>query len=385
MLGGVFNVLIAPLLFNSVFEYPLMLVLACLLRPRQRTPERLFTIADVLWPAGLLTLLMTPLWMGSHASDWGNAAIIVFWVVLGLSTFSFRHRPVRFGLGIAAALFLTTLLGTQDQVLIRERSFFGVNTVQRTTEGDFHLLVHGRIIHGAQHTDPTRWQEPLTYYNQKGPLGQLFSIFEQKEIILDHIAAIGLGAGTSACYQKPEQHWTFHEIDPIVAQLAQDARYFHYLSECGGNSDIVYGDARLSLATIPDNHYDLLIVDAFSSDAIPMHLITREALALYLQKITDRGILIFHISNTNLELGNVMSNLAANAELISWIQRYRVSDEQRSQYRMSSDWVVMARSSADLGILDEDSRWQRLVPTPGERVWSDDYSNILGVLKWGSK
>ncbi|MDR4483257.1 MAG: fused MFS/spermidine synthase [Nitrospirales bacterium] len=382
MLGGVFNVLIAPLLFNSVIEYSLMVVLACFLRPWHVPTQRWITAPDVLWPTLLLAVLGGPLLMGWHPTDWGIAGILIFCLVLGLGTYSFRHKPARFGLGIGAVLLLTSLLGTQDTVLTRERSFFGVNTVQRTEMGDYHLLVHGRTIHGAQHTDPTRWKEPLTYYHHEGPLGQLFSVFQESGITLHQIAAIGLGAGTSACYRQPDQYWTFHEIDPKVVMLAQDPRYFHYLSECGGNADIVYGDARLSLSTAPNQHYDLLILDAFSSDSIPVHLITREALALYLQKITPSGILIFHISNNNLELSAVMGNLATDANLVGWIQRYRVkNDDQRSQYYMSSDWVVMARPSTDFRILDEDSRWERLTPDPSARVWTDDYSNIVGVLK----
>ncbi|MDH3769500.1 MAG: fused MFS/spermidine synthase, partial [Nitrospirota bacterium] len=386
MLGGAFNVLIAPLLFNSVIEYPLMLVLACFLRPWQMTSNKWFTPADVLWPVLVLTVLGGPIFMGEHPTNWGFGGVFIYYLVLGLGTYSFRHRPIRFGLGIAAVLLLTTLLGTQNTVLTQERSFFGVNTVQRNETGDYHLLVHGRTIHGAQHTDPTRWKEPLTYYHRNGPLGQLFSVFEEKSLTLRNVGAIGLGAGTSACYRKPDQHWTFHEIDPTVGQLAQNANYFHYLSECGGSYDIVYGDARHSIATIPDQHYDLLIVDAFSSDAIPMHLITREALALYLQKITANGVLIFHISNNNLELAHVMANLAADAKLLGWVQADRIGDdEQPSTYHLSSDWVAMARPSSDFGILDEDLRWERLVPNPNARVWTDDYSNILEVIKFWTK
>ena len=381
MLGGVFNVLVAPLLFNSVIEYPLMLVLACFLRPWHMTEKKMISATDMLWPALLLVLLGGPIMLGWHPTDWGVVGILIFCLVLGLGTYSFRHRPVRFGLGIATVLLLTSLLGNQDTVLIRERSFFGVNTVQLTEKGDFHLLVHGRTIHGAQHTNPDRWKEPLTYYHRNGPLGQIFSIFQQQDIFLNRVAAIGLGAGTSACYQTSGQHWTFYEIDPKVAQIAQDTRYLHYLSECGGSYDILYGDARLSLSAAPNEHYDLLILDAFSSDAIPIHLITREALVIYLQKLAPDGILLFHISNNNLELGPVMANLAADANLVGWIQRYRVTGEEQTQYHQPSDWVVMTKSAKDLSLLDEDSRWQRLTASPGSSVWTDDYSNILEVFK----
>ena len=146
----------------------------------------------------------------------------------------------------------------------------------------------------------------------------------------------------------------------------------------------MYGDARLSLGTAPDQHYDLLILDAFSSDAIPVHLMTREALMIYLQKLAPGGILLFHISNNNLELGPVMGNLATDADLVGWIQRYRVTAEEQAQYHQPSDWVVMAKSAVDLGPLDEDARWQRLTPSPNTRVWTDDYSNILGVFKFWS-
>ncbi len=386
MLGGAFNVLLAPLLFNAVTEYPLMLVLACFLRPWQVATSKWATLSDLLWPILLLALLGGSLFFGGHPTNWGFIGIFIFYLVLGLGTYSFRHRPIRFGLGIAGVLFLTTFLGTQHIMVTQERSFFGVNTVQRNETGNYHLLVHGRTIHGAQHTDPTQWKEPLTYYHRKGPLGQLFSVFEQKNFPLRQIGAIGLGAGTSACYRSPNQHWTFHEIDPTVGRLAQNTAYFHYLSECGGNYDIAYGDARLSLTTIPDQYYDLLIVDAFSSDAIPMHLITREALTLYLKKITATGVLMFHISNNNLELVHVMANLAADANLLGWVQTHRIpNDNQPSDYRFSSDWVAMTRPPSDLSILDKDTRWKPLVPNLQARVWTDDYSNILEVLKIWTK
>ena len=180
MLGGAFNVLIAPLLFNSVIEYPLMLVLACFLRPWPKTTGKWLTAADILWPTLLLVLFGGPILMGWHPTDWGIVGILIFCLVLGLGTYSFRNQPVRFGLGVGVILILTIFVGSQDTVLTRERSFFGVNTVQLTEKGDFRLLVHGRTIHGAQHTDPARWEEPLTYYHRNGPLGQFILIIQRK-------------------------------------------------------------------------------------------------------------------------------------------------------------------------------------------------------------
>lgn len=381
MLGGVFNVVLAPVLFNSVLEYPLMMVLACFLRPRQVSTERWLTTTDVLWPIALLTTLGLPFWLGSPLTDWGVVGIIGFFLILGLGIYSFRHRPMQFGLGIAAGLLLTSFLGTQDHVLTRERSFFGVNTVQQTEDGEFHLLVHGNTIHGAQHTDPTRWQEPLTYFHKNGPLGHFFQLLNQSKKN-DQVGVLGLGTGTLVCFRLPNQHWTYYEIDPSVVRLAQDTRYFRYLDECGGDTDIVYGDGRLSLAVAADKHYDLLIVDAFSSDTVPMHLMTREALALYIQKLADGGHLAFNISNRNLELSAVMGNLAKDAGLVGRIQlQQEVSQKELAQFQFPSYWVVMARSTDDLALLDEDPGWLPLTPDPNTRVWTDDYSNILETLK----
>jgi len=380
MLGGIFNVVAAPLLFNWVAEYPLMLVLACFLRPRPIEDHVLFKIGDVLFPGLLLTIIGIPLLLGVHLTDWGIIGILGLGIILGLGTYSFRHRPFRFGLGIGIILLLSSVLLTQDEVLIQDRSFFGVNTVQRTETGDYHVLVHGNTIHGAQHTDPSRWHEPLTYYHQEGPLGELLHALNGSRT-LHQVGIIGLGTGTLACYRLPHQHWTYYEIDPSVVRLAKDTRYFHYLSECGDGIDIILGDGRRSLATAQDGFYDILIIDAFSSDAIPIHLLTREALALYVQKLSPQGVIVFHISNINLDLSTVMSNLADDAKLAGRIEPFRPVTEQQENNRLSpSSWAIMARTPSDLSIVDSDPRWKPLEPTPSTRVWTDDYSNILSVL-----
>jgi hypothetical protein len=379
MLGGVFNVFLAPILFDSVLEYSLMLILACLLRPLLNKESSWINSKDVLFPTLLLILLGLPLLLGAHPNEIGTWVLIPLGIILGLGIYSFRHRPVRFALGMGIIIFLIPLLDTETNILTRERSFFGVKTVRQTKTGDFNLLVHGSTIHGAQHTNPTRWKEILTYYAPKGPVGQLFTIFEQRKS-LRNVATIGLGIGALACYQQPGQHWTFFEIDPAVGKIAQDTRYFHFLDECGDNTNIIYGDGRLSLKRVPNHSYDLLIVDAFSSDSIPLHLITQEALALYLQKITAKGILVFHISNSYLELTPVMANLANNADLAGWVQRYRPSEENQLKKYSGSDWVVMTKNANTLDILNKDLRWTPLLANPNIRVWTDDYSNILDVL-----
>ena len=383
MLGGVFNVFIAPALFNSVLEYPLMLVLACFLRPRQTENGNLFNSFDIVFPMMLLATFGIPIFLGWDPSDWGVLGGVIFFTVMGITTYSFRHRPVRFGLGIATIFILTTFLGTPDTVLTRERSFFGVNSVLRTADGKFNQLVHGHTIHGAQHTNPDQWKEPLTYYHGKSPLGQLFSILAEEKNRPQNIAAIGLGAGSIACYQQPGQHITFYEIDPNVGRLAQDTRYFHFLDECKGERDIIYGDGRLSIARAPDKHYDLLIIDAFSSDAIPIHLMTREAFHLYKQKLSEHGLLLFHISNKNLDLAGVTAKLAADSNMTSLIQRHRLlSKEEQENQKLFSDWVIMASHQHDLTLFTQESGWMPLIADPDSKVWTDDFSNIASVLRW---
>ncbi len=382
MLGGIFNVIVAPMLFNSIVEYPLMLVLACLLRPRQSKTISFFNRQDILYPALLLFTFGLPLLMDSHPSDWGIIGLSIFFTAMGLVAYSFHLRPLRFGLGIATIFILVTQLGTPENILTRERNFFGVKTVIRTETGNFTKLVHGRTVHGAQHTDPRQWTEPLTYYHQEGPLGQIFSLVQHEKIPYQNIGVIGLGIGTIACYQQPNQHLTFYEIDPSVGHLAQDTRYFHFLDACKGNTDIVYGDGRLSLANAPDNYYDLIIIDAFSSDAIPVHLMTREALHLYMQKLSAHGLLMFHISNHNLDLAGVTAQLAADSGLIGFNQRYQIeTKEEQENLISSSTWVIMTRQPAMLATLREDPRWTPLTPKPTTNVWTDDFSNIVGALK----
>ena len=191
---------------------------------------------------------------------------------------------------------------------------------------DYNLLYHGTTLHGAQSLSPSRRREPLTYYHRTGPLGQVFTTFSRKSS-KSRVAIIGLGTGTMACYGEPGQNWTFYEIDPAVERIARDKRYFTFLRDSPAKVEVVLGDARLSLAKAPDHQYDLIVLDAFSSDAIPVHLITREALKLYLSKLADHGILAFHISNRYLNLKPVLGDLARDANLACLVQEDLKLDE----------------------------------------------------------
>ncbi len=382
MLGGVFNVLIAPLLFDSVIEYPLALVLACMLRPVLDGPDAKWRRLDVILPTALLAMVTVPaLGFDLVLADLGLYGLTISFVVLGLATYSFRLRPVRFGLGIGVILIGTSIWSEPGNVLAEERSFFGVHRVTQTRSGEFNMLIHGNTIHGAQHTDPELWREPLTYFHKGGPLGHLFSALGKREP-LSQVGVIGLGTGSVACYRRPGETWTFLEIDPLVEQIARDQRYFHFLSECAPELDVVLGDGRLTLAGMPDRRFSLLIVDAFSSDSIPVHLLTREAIALYMSKLADGGLVAFNVSNRVVDLAPVLATLAHDLGIAGRHKDFRPTDpDRRRTFRLGSEWVILARREKDLSLL-ESAYWDALPVKPGARPWTDDFSNLLGAFRW---
>jgi hypothetical protein len=303
-------------------------------------------------------------------------------VPAALLLYAAAERPLRFGLGMAAALAAALLAADASQVIARERSFFGVYTVKRDPAG-FNVLLHGTTIHGAQQLDPAARREPLTYYLADGPLGQLFAA--RAAAPPRTIGAVGLGVGTVACYRTPGQRWTFYEIDPLVERIARDARYFHYLADCAPDAQVILGDARLSLRAAPARSFDLLILDAFSSDAIPVHLLTREAFALYLDRLAAGGLIALHVSNRNLDLAPVVASLVRASSAVAWQQTYQPPgplSEATHAYRSASSWIVIARQTGDLGALASDPRWSRLEDQGQRRPWSDAFSDIVGALRW---
>ena len=384
VVGGLFNAILAPLAFDVVIEYPLAMMLACLALPGTLACTRRDRIRDFLVPAafGLLTIAVV---LFLRAVGWAETVgMIVFgYVVPMLVCYSFRHRPLRFAFGFAALLAVNLVHASlrEGRSLHIERNFFGVKRVLLAADGQFRVLVHGGTVHGSQSVDPACAGEPTTYYHRHGPIGDVFALLREKTAD-PRVGVIGLGAGTVACYAEPGDHFTFYEIDPGVARIAADPRYFSYLSQCRGTYDIVLGDGRLTLAAAPRGSYDLLILDAFSSDSIPTHLVTREALDLYVDKLADGGVLAFHVSNQYLRLSPLLANLAAQRGLVCYGRADRaVSPEDKATGKTASEYVVMARRVGDVGTLAEDERWQRLGPNRTAPVWTDQYSNILSILR----
>lgn len=380
-LGGAFNAVAAPLLFSSILEYPLAIGLACMLRPAQKPADSVFHWSDIALPLALALAFVLLITAGVRPLAHGAMVIVIYLQAIGLVLYLFHVRPIRFGLGVMVVLVASPLLHLPDQVLERHRSFFGVHTVLQDKSDKFHVLMHGITIHGAQYIAARKRLEPTTYFHRDSPLGQLFFVTDAHHHI-KRVGVIGLGAGTTACYRKPGQEWTFFEIDPVVVQLAKDARYFSFLKDCAPDAKIVLGDGRLSIKAMPDRHFDLIIIDTFSSDAIPMHMITREALALYFQKLSEDGIAMFHVSNQYLNLAPVLANLAADAGLAAMMPGPHLSlppDDPLAQ--MESNWIAISRRAQNLAILESQEGWSAAKPQQGARLWTDDFSNVLGALK----
>jgi spermidine synthase len=377
VLGGAFTALLAPLLFDIVLEYPIALVAGCMLRPAPPgQPHR--KALDLVLALAIGALIALHGGAFGLDFDWGMVGVLLALVPSALMLYALADRPLGCGFGVAAALGATLLTSDADTVVARERSFFGVYTVKRDPAG-YHLLVHGTTVHGAERTAAADWREPLTYYHRAGPLGQLFAALGGRART---VGVVGLGVGTVACYRRPGQRWTFYEIDPLIERIARDERYFHYLAECAVEAEIHSGDARLTLSHAPRGHYDLLILDAFSSDAIPMHLITREALSLYLDKLAAGGAIAWHVSNRNLDLAPIIADLAADAGVIAWLRIDQPPRAELEAYRSASHWIAIARRADELGPLGSDVRWRRLHGRPEARPWTDDYSNIVSALRW---
>jgi SAM-dependent methyltransferase len=364
-----------------VLEYPIALVAACLLRPtigpRGGTRAR---VLDVLLPALFgLAIVVSVRWPLS--SRLGPNGVTYVGAAFALVCLAFLRRPVRFGLGVAAIMLAFAIARGRDTTdLLAARSFFGVYHVRGYT--NYHAFQHGTTTHGGQST-LARWRrEPLTYYHREGPLGQMFASLMTGKAER-RVAIVGLGTGTIACYARPGERWTYYEIDPLIVRIATDPRYFTYVRDCAPATRIVLGDARLSLAHAPDGAYDFIILDAFSSDAIPAHLITREALALYLRKLAPGGVVTFHISNRYLKLEPVLSELARDARLAgAFGADTGLTRAQREMYKSTSEWVALSRRASDLALLVRQPGWRPLRPQASVRLWTDDFSDILSVFSW---
>ncbi len=424
--GGVFDALVAPSVFDGLHEYPLAVALAAVawwlghvpppapaprahrapssahpaarrLRARLVGPEpsarrgaqsgrHLLVVAGVLVGPVVVGALMyvaasRPPVLGPARADLPSGLL---GAAAALGAFALRDRRGRFALAMAA-LVAGGLAGQRARtagVLVRARGFYGAYGVRAS--GTYHHLQHGSTLHGAQDTRPAYRTTPLTYYHRGGPLGALFDRAPRLAAGAPprRVAVVGLGTGTMACWGRPGERWTFYEVDPLMVRIARHPRLFTYLRDCPPRSDVVLGDARLTIAGAPRGAYDLVVLDAFSSDAIPTHLLTREAIRLYLDRLAPGGVLAVHVSNRYLDLAPIVARAAADLGATSALGRDVSGAARRNVFLSSSAWVAVARDGVALGTVVAAPGWRSLPPPAGARAWTDDYTDVLSAVRW---
>jgi hypothetical protein len=383
-IGGLFNTLIAPVVFKDVIEYPMGLAAACALRsPTGPTAEAGTTRLDRATPivVGALAVLMCFV-----ASRPGDPGILMLPAFAGPAVLAFRHSsryPRRFALSLSAIL----LAGLGSEFFLARNShrpnLLWVYRVRADADRTHFMLLNGTTLHGMQAIGGSDPNAPLTYFHRTGPFGQAFASLPALSQARE-VGVVGLGVGSLASYATVGQRWTFYEIDRAVESIARNTGLFTYLRECGDRCQVVIGDARQSLMRAAPRQYGLIVLDAFSSDAIPIHLLTKEALELYFSRLDEHGILAFHVSNRHLSLGPVLARLCNELQLVAVEQLERVQQQGIKTGKVSSDWVFVARSRDDLGPLAADPRWIKPPLSQSTPLWTDDYSNILSVIKFRS-
>ncbi|MEM9360499.1 MAG: fused MFS/spermidine synthase [Pseudomonadota bacterium] len=371
VLGGAFNALVAPVVFNSAVEYPLILVLALLGRQGalhlSQSRDRIFLIASV----GVAALALITAVVKTEFPISVDFALVM--VPLFTLLILRNEKLPAFVAAVSLAVSAHSLFILKSDEVTLDRSFFGV--VKTMVVDDKRIMLHGTTVHGAQALEFEDRPTPITYYHPSTPMGQIFGEWQQAE----NVAVLGLGVGSVACLVNPNQRVTFLEIDPLVAKLAADPKLFNYLSDCGQNSRVVLGDGRFTLLDDPEGAYNLMLVDAFSSDSIPVHLLTVEAFETYLSRLADDGLLAVHISNRHVDLRPMLGRLAEELGLAAKVRTFYVPNEPEYESVKSSRVVVLGRTSEALGPLLQDERWVDL-SSDGQRLWTDDYSNLLGAI-----
>lgn len=389
MVGGLFAGLIAPFTFSWIAEYPILLACAALCRPPGGN-ERFARWNSWYWPflAALAVALIAPTYHPGQVLTWlqahrvwmvGAVGVLSALLALGLNANRWKIFAT-----VAVALALIRAYPADDGRVETVRSFFGVHKIVVTSNGQYHVLMHGTTIHGAEKyqnddgTPVTGRPEPITYYHKDGGIGQAIAAMRERKGSPLRVAVIGLGSGTLACASEPGETWKYFEIDQTMVDTAKDPKYFSYISKCDPDMKPVIGDARLTFAKEPAGIYDLIIVDAYSSDAIPIHLATEEAMEIYKERLAPQGAVAMHVSNRHLELSSVVVGIADANDLKSWV--YSEDTNRDSEYIFSTTVVISARADADIGKLASSDQWALTEAEDDERVWTDDYSNVLGAV-----
>lgn len=394
VLGGAFSALVAPVLFNDIAEYPIAVALVALLRlpmkgTRTRvddastgdgasTPKR-SRMLDFALPGALAIYILAGQTLVAPLESIPDGVVILALAFLpAIVVFTFAPRPLRYAIGLSLLfVFAHSDRMYRGSVLLQERTFFGVYSVMTDPAGSMTMLYHGATAHGIQSRDPARVAEPLAYYHSTGPAGSIVAAFADMPEKRD-IALVGAGTGALVALTGEHQHVVLYEIDPVVIEIAEDPRYFTFLRDIRGSYETVIADGRIALAET-DRQFDLMVLDAFTGGSIPVHLMTREAVQLYLERLRPGGALLFHVSNRHLALAPVLAAHARDLGLFAYERIDGRADMEEGIF--GSHWVILVRSPADLaGIPDEG--WVELTAGDDAPSWTDDFSNLLSVQRW---
>lgn len=385
VLGGLFTALIAPLVFDWTWEHPLLILAAAALLPLSAWNgwlARIFKRPDT-FRMGIAVLLFAVFVgalriRGAILTDpvWSVPDMVLFAALIVAAVLLAARRWAY----VAACGALIAALGALAQAQTsfegsRSRSYFGIYTVRNSSDG-LRQLIHGTTLHGVQHLDPAKETTATTYYGAQSGVGLALSSAGRLYGDQARIGVVGLGVGTLACYKQPGQTWTFFEIDPAVLAYSERGT-FTFMKRCAPEAPTIIGDARLQLEKLPADSFDMLVVDAFSSDAIPLHLMTAEAQSVYFRALAKDGVLLIHISNRFINLEPVLSALAREDKLASALR----ADKAMGDGLTPSNWVALSRDPARIEALTQDGKWRPL-GKPADTVWRDDYASILPHLIW---
>jgi spermidine synthase len=380
--GGAFTAVVAPFIFKTVFEYPLLVALIAFFRAPRNTEDPI-NWRDFVYPAALGALVggtfLLFRWASVDITE--NATLPVSAnTVIVLIAYLFRSRRFRFALALAVLIFgyrltLPTLFEDDAESLYVARNFFGIKKVVFDVDSNTRKLLHGDTMHGLESLDPAMAGRPLSYYHETGPVGDVMKLLTDRPN--QHIGVVGLGTGSIAGYSAANRRITFFDVDPQVYAIARG--FFTFLRRCDKNCEVVIGDGRLSIEKTSDHEFDLLILDAFDSDSIPAHLVSREAIRTYLAKLKPDGLLLFHVSNRYMDVESLVAAVVTDAALEA---RVRYDQDEEPPGKSTSDYVVAARRIEDLGSLAENENWSEVANPQGIEPWTDDYSNMLTIIRW---
>ena len=387
VLGGIFAGLLAPQIFATIAEYPILLVATVATRPGLLRLDRR-TALRALGPVAAIAIVLASTRLLGY--DLGSipaiVAVAAITIAVGAIVWA-RGDDLRLlatlAIVILALQAFTPGLGTTTSI----RSFYGVNRIAESSDGHFRFLFSGTTIHvaqrlrGADGTAVSGPPRPATYYWPGSPMADVIAATRaQRGGTLPRLITVGLGTGSLACHKRPGESWTFYEIDPEVVRIARDPTRFRFLSDCAPGQEIVVGDGRLTLADHGGAAADVLIVDAFASDSIPVHLLTREAIALYTARLAPHGVMAFHLQNKHMELTRVAAALATADGWTAWVRVGRPDAAGVENHDFQTTVVVLARDPADVARLVADPEWRRMAPETTVTAWTDDHADVLDAI-----